>query len=231
MRVSLRLLRFSVGCLGLLLAGSAWAQFPQGVLSGGTPQHSAALATLAIPQVIGVNVGHNFVLDFNSGTKCWGTTGNGSFPQGASGTTTYTFAVSATSIPSSQNVVCPSAGALPDVGMVQVLSTLSTTIHMTVGITDGGSGGQATTLTGLIPDIFSATRLQLVIPGGDTCGGGTKVSPYSLLASGATGTDVSAIPKTGWSACEQTLQLTLASTTSVAAGTATGILTYTMISP
>jgi hypothetical protein len=218
----------ALGCF--LVAASAQAQFPQGAASGASPQSRGALVTLALPAVLGVNVAHNFVLDFNSGTKCWGTTSTqGTFPQAPSGNTTYSFAVSATSIPSSANVACPGAGAQADVGTVQVFSTLPAASRLQASIVNGGQGAQATTFTGLIADIFSANRLQLTIPGGDTCGGGTKVSPYNLQV--AAGNQVTAIPATGWSNCNQTLSLTLAAATPITAGTATGTMTYTMVSP
>ncbi len=216
-------------CFTLFVAGQASAQFPQGVKSGASPQARQALVSLAIPAVLGVNVAHNFVLDFNSGTKCWGTTGFGSYPQAPAGNTTYTFAVSAASIPNTVNVACPGAGAQPDVATVQVFSTFATNSRLQAAIADGGLGAQATTFTGLIPDVFSANRLQLTIPGGDACGGGTKVSPYNLQV--AAGNEVTAIPQTGWSNCTQTLSLTLAAATPVTSGTATGNLTYTMVNP
>ncbi|MEP6992900.1 MAG: hypothetical protein ABI968_00165 [Acidobacteriota bacterium] len=213
----------------MLVAGKAWAQFPQGVKSGASPQASGALVSLAIPAVLGVNVAHNFVLDFNSGTKCWGTTGFGSYPQAPAGNTTYTFAVNSASIASSANVACPGAGAQPDVATVQVFSTFAANSRLQASIVDGGQGAQATTFTGLIADVFSANRLTLSIPGGDTCGGGTKVSPYNLQV--AAGNEVTAIPRTGWSNCTQTLSLTLAAATPVTAGSATGTLTYTIVNP
>lgn len=221
--------RIMAVCFTLLVAGQASAQFPQGVKSGGSPQASGALVSLAIPAVLGVNVAHNFVLDFNSGTKCWGTTGFGSYPQAPSGNTTYTFAVNSASIASSANVACPGAGAQPDVATVQVFSTFATNSRLQASIVDGTQGAQATAFTGLIPDVFSANRLQLTIPGGDSCGGGTKVSPYNLQV--AAGNEVSAMPQTGWSNCTQTLSLTLAAGTPVTAGSATGTLTYTMVNP
>lgn len=216
-------------CFALLVAGEALAQFPQGVKSGASPQGSGALVSLAIPAVLGVNVAHNFVLDFNSGTKCWGTTGSGTYPQGPAGNTTYTFAVNSASIASSANVACPGAGAQPDVATVQVFSTFGTNSRLQASVLDGGQGAQATAFTDLIADVFSANRLQLTIPGGDTCGGGTKVSPFNLAVAAAN--QVTAIPRTGWSNCTQTLSLTLAAGTSVTAGTATGTLTYTIVNP
>jgi hypothetical protein len=222
--------RFLLAMPGLLLAGRALAQFPQGQQSGASPQSSGALVTLAIPSVLGISVAHNFVLDFNSGTKCWGSTSSqGTFPQAASGSTSYTFAVSATSIASSSNVACPGAGAQADVGMVQVFSTASTNSRLQANLLDGGQGAQATKLSDLIADVFTSNRLKLAIPGGDTCGGGTKTSPMNLGTASAN--EVTAIPATGWGNCQQTLSLTLASSTAVVAGTATGTLTFTIVNP
>jgi len=213
------------------LGSTAVAQYPQGVTSGASPQSSSALVTLAIPAVVGVNVGHNFVLDFNSGTRCWGTSSTqGTFPQAASGNTTYTFAVSSASIPNSSNVACPAAGAQPDIGTVQVFSTLSGASRLQASLSDGGTGAQATLFTGLISDIFSANRLQLLIQGGDSCGtGATKTSPFNVAVAAAN--QVTGIPQTGWVNCRQTLQLTLAAATTVTSGTATGTLQYTIVSP
>jgi hypothetical protein len=221
--------RLAAVLFGVLLAGAALAQFPQGQQSGATPQSSGALVTLALPSVVGVNVAHNYVLDFNSGTKCWGAgSTQGTFPQAASGTTTYTFAVSATSIASSANVACPGAGSQPDVGTMQVFSTSATTSHLQTGIVNGAQGAQVTTFTGLIPDIYTASRLSLAKVAG-TCGGGVVVTPHTMTV--AASNYVTAIPATGWSDCTQTLSLTLAAATPVSAGTATGTMTFTMISP
>lgn len=230
MRSSTRFLaRFFAAGLSLLLAGTAWAQtFPQGVKSGTSPQQSQALVTLAIPAIVGVNVAHNFVLDFSSSTKCWGNTGYlGGFPPGTSGTTTYTFAVSTVSIPSSSPVACPGASGQPDIGTIQVLSTMATASRLQAAITDGGVGGGTTTFSSLIPDIFSAHRLTL--NSADSCAGGSKAFPFNLATTGAN--EVTAIPITGWADCKQTLSLALASSTPVGSGTATGTLTFTMVSP
>jgi hypothetical protein len=43
--------------------------------------------------------------------------------------------------------------------------------------------------------------------------------------------EVTAIPQTGWSTCEQTLALTLDAATTVHAGTATGTITFTAVNP
>jgi hypothetical protein len=226
-----RYLGIATAVLAAAYGGAAMAQTLPGLVHSGTsPQSSAALVTLAIPSVVGVNVGHNFVLDFNSGTTCWGTTGAATFPQAPSGTTTYKFAVNSASIASTGvNVACPGAGAQPEVATVQVFSNMTgATGHLQVSITDGGGGAQATTFSGLIPDIFTGTRLKLTKISG-TCGGGTVPASYNMTTSPAD--YVTLIPPTGWSDCNQTLSLTLDAGTLVAAGTATGTLTFTMIHP
>lgn len=228
-------------CLGIAAAvvalgvgGTAMAQFPEGVKSGSgvTPgQTSRALATLAIPAVVGLNVGHNFVLDFSSATQCAGTTSTQTtFPQSPTVNTTYTFAVSTAQIASSANVACPGSGSQPDVATVQVFSTLGANSRLRAQISDGGVGAQATTFAGLIPDIFTGNRLTLLITAGDSCGtGAAKTSPFVLQTAPAD--QVTGIPKTGWVNCTQKLQLTLNPATAVNSGTATGTLTYTMVSP
>lgn len=223
------LLRIVTAATAVALGGTAMAvTLPSGIVTGVSPESSAALVTLAIPAVVGVNVAHNFVLDFNSGTKCWGTTSSqGTFPQASSGTTTYTFAVSTTPTNSATtNVACPGAGAQPDVATVQVLSTYGSASKLQASIVDGGVGGQATAFTALIPDIFSATRLTLSTA---DCTKGTPVSPMNLLTTVAS-LDT-AIPATGWNNCTQKLTLTLQAATPVGAGTATGILTFTISNP
>jgi hypothetical protein len=213
------------------VSGRAMGQFPQNVQSGASPKTSSARITLAIPAIVGVNVGHNFVLDFNSATKCWGSTSTqGTFPQAVSGNTTYTFAVSATSIGNAANVACPGANAQPDIATIQVFSTVAANSRLQASITNGAAGGQATTFTTLIADIFTANRLRLTIQAGDSCGtGAAKVSPFNLAVAAAN--QVTAIPTTGWVDCRQTLGLTLASTTALASGTATGTLAYTIVNP
>jgi hypothetical protein len=204
------------------------ATLPDGLKSGGSPQSSGALVTLALPSIVGVNVAHNFVLDFNSGTKCYGSSSTqGTFPQAASGTTTYTFAVTVTPYdPTNTNVACPGANAQPDLATVQILSS-ATGSRLQASIQDGGWGAQATALTNLIADIFSQTRLKMTTS--DGCGGGTPVSPMNLGTSA--GNVATTIPKTGWADCKQKLTLTLAAGTAVAAGTASGTLTFTMSNP
>jgi hypothetical protein len=223
--------RFLLAMPGLLLAGRALAQFPEGQKTGTSPQSSGALVTLALPSVVGASVANNFVLDFNSGTKCWGSgSTQGTFPQATSGTTVYTFAVSAPAIPipNTANVACPGAGAQPDVGAVQVFSTSASNSRLQAGIVDGGQGAQATAYTGLIPDIYSASRLKLATVSG-TCGGGAIVTPHTMTVAAAN--YVTAIPATGWSDCNQTLSLTLAAATPVSGGTATGTMTFTIVNP
>jgi hypothetical protein len=223
------LLLFS-GLLATMQAPAA--TLPDGQKSGATPQTSGALVTMAFPGVIGVNVAHNFVIDFNSGTKCWGSSSTqGTFPQAASGTTTYTFAVVTTATdPATTAVACTGSGSQSDVATVQVFSTFAAaTGHLQVGIADGGQGGSATKFSDLIADVFSASRLKLDTS--DSCGGGTVDHGHALLAAGAMSDYVTVIPATGWSDCKQKLSLTLASSTAVAAGTATGTLTFTMVHP
>jgi hypothetical protein len=228
--------RLHLGIAAVFLAfafgGTAMAAtLPDGLKSGTSPQSSGALVTLSLPSVVGVNVGHNFVLNFNSGSTCYGNTGATSFPQAASGNTTYTFAVTTTATdPATTAVACPGANGQADVATVQVFSTFAAaTGLLQAGIVDGGQGGSATKFSDLIADIFSFNRLTLVKNGGDTCGGGTAVSPMNLGTSAAN--LVTAIPATGWSDCKQTLKLTLASGTAVKSGTATGTLTFTISHP
>jgi hypothetical protein len=222
-------IKIAAALFGVLLAGTALAQFPQGQQTGASPQTSGALVTLALPSVVGVSAAHNYVLDFSSGTKCWGSgSTQGTFPQAVAGTTIYTFAVSATSIASSANVACPGAGSQSDVGAVQVFSTSASNSRLQVGIVDGGQGAQATAFTGLIPDIYSAARLKSATVAG-TCGGGTIVTPHTMTV--AASNVVTAIPATGWSDCNQTLSLTLAAATPVSGGTATGTMTFTIVNP
>jgi hypothetical protein len=176
-----------------------------------------------------VNVAHNFVLDFSPG-GCYGSgSTRGTFPQAASGTTTYTFAVVTTATdPASTNVACTGSGSQSDLAMVQVLSGYAASnCRLQASIVNGGQGAQVTTLTALIADMWSASRLKLATS--ESCGGGSPVSPHTMSVAA---TDyVTAIPQTTWSNCRQTLSLTLAAGTVVAAGTATGTLTFTMVNP
>lgn len=203
---------------------------PGGAQTGAAPQSSSALVTLSIPQSIGVSVASNFVLDFNSASKCWGSgSSQGTFPQSPTGQTVYTFAASSAPTSNAANVACPSSGPQSDSGAVSIYSNIpGSTGHLQTSLSDGGSGAQAAKFSDLIADVITAGRLKLNNKTG-ACGAGSIASPHALTVAAAD--YVTAIPPTGWSDCSQSLSLTLDAATIVSAGTATGTLVFTMVHP
>lgn len=218
--------------LAVVLGGTAVAQpYPGGVQSGTAPQNSQALVTLIIPSVVGVNVGHNFILSpAAAGSGCWGS--GAAFPMApGAGDTTFTFAVRANSIGNNAtDVSCPGAGGgQTDLADVNVFSTYATNSTLKVKLVESGFGSSpGTAMSTLVPDLFSKLS---VTDGGDGCVG-TKQFPVAIAANNTDYNVLTAVPKTAWVQCRQRLQLIMnTDNVAYAAGTATGKLTYTVTNP
>lgn len=232
-----RYLGIVTAILAVAFGGTAIAQtYPQLQVTGTAPITSGALVTITLPAVVGIDVEHNFVLSLGAaGTGCWGV--GAAFPMASgAGNTTFTFAVKGLpAIADTADVSCPGAGAgQPDVATIKVFSTSSATSTLKCQITDGGFGvTPSKKLSDLVPDIWSGSRLSLIVGGGsEPCGGGTKAFPVTLALAATPYTLVTAIPATPFSSCTQKLQLVLnTDTVAYTSGTATGKLTYTISTP